>query len=94
MYKKYPRRTLVSYAHIWLGRIMITLGMINGGLGLWWSRNTTRGENIAYGVIAGVIWVILIATSVYGVRKRRRNMNESHQPPVEKRKTGYLIESD
>ena len=43
--------------HIWMGRLLITLGMINGGLGLLLSGNSTRGEQIAYGVIAGVIWV-------------------------------------
>lgn len=40
--------------HIWLGRAAITLGMINGGLGLQLSGNASRGEIIAYGVIAGM----------------------------------------
>jgi hypothetical protein len=34
LFKKYKRRTFWSHAHIWLGRIIITLGIINGGLGL------------------------------------------------------------
>ena len=41
---------------------MITLGIINGGLGLQLSGNTTKGE-IAYGVIAGVIWLGWVAVA-------------------------------
>ncbi|KAF2995225.1 hypothetical protein E8E13_002247 [Curvularia kusanoi] len=33
-FKRYKRRTIWSYEHLWVGRIAITLGMINGGLGL------------------------------------------------------------
>lgn len=52
--------------HIWLGRLLITLGMINGGLGLLLSANASTGEYIAYGVIAAVIWVAYVALVVGG----------------------------
>ena len=41
----------------------MTLGIINAGLGLQLSGNTTKGE-IAYGVIAGVIWLVWVAVAV------------------------------
>lgn len=49
-----------------LGRLLITLGMINGGLGLLLSSNASRGDYIAYGVVAGVIWVAYIAIAAFG----------------------------
>ncbi|KAF2758050.1 hypothetical protein EJ05DRAFT_493018 [Pseudovirgaria hyperparasitica] len=70
-YKKHGRRTIVSHAHIWLGRALITLGMINGGLGLKLADNSKSGE-IAYGVIAGVVFVAWVAVSLFGEFKRTR----------------------
>jgi len=37
--------------------MIVTLGIINGGLGLQLSGNTTKGE-IAYGVVAGFMWLL------------------------------------
>ena len=50
--------------HIWMGRALVTLGMINGGLGLLYSGNATKGEETAYGVISGVIWVSWIVIAI------------------------------
>lgn len=77
-YKKLKRRTLWSYGHLWLGRIAITLGMINGGLGMFLATETgrfepTRGQIIAYGVVAGLMWVAWVAASVTGERRRNRS---------------------
>lgn len=53
-----------SVAHVWWGRIIVTLGIINAGLGLQLSDNTTKGE-IAYGVVvAGVVWLVWVAVAV------------------------------
>ena len=57
MYKRRHARTRWATAHVWFGRIVITLGIINGGLGLELSGNTKKGE-IAYGVVAGVVWLL------------------------------------
>ena len=46
----------VGQGHMWLGRCLVLLGMINGGLGLELARNTKKGE-IGYGVVAGVMGV-------------------------------------
>jgi len=53
-----------------MGRALVTLGMVNGGLGLLYSKNATKGEQIAYGVIAGVIWVSWIVIAI-GVPAKR-----------------------
>lgn len=54
-YVKVQRRGVVSYVHIWWGRILTALGVINGGLGLRLAREDS-GPMIAYGVIAGVVY--------------------------------------
>lgn len=47
-----------------MGRIVITLGIINGGLGLRLSDNTTKGT-IAYSVVAAIVWVVWMSVAVF-----------------------------
>ena len=76
MYKKTSKRTIWGISHVWWGRIIITLGIINGGLGLQLSGNTTKGE-IAYGVIAGVIWLVWVAVGLMSHLKSRGPLGET-----------------
>lgn len=74
-YKKYGARTLCSYGHLWLGRLLITLGIINGGLGLLLATQTgygrpTTGQVVAYSVVAGVMWLVWIISSIVGEKRR------------------------
>ncbi|KAK1814361.1 hypothetical protein LTR12_011258 [Friedmanniomyces endolithicus] len=78
MFKKYSRRTVWSYGHIWLGRVAITVGMVNAGLGLRLSQETrlfapSQGAVDAYWVIAVIIWLVYMASVVYGEIKRGRS---------------------
>jgi hypothetical protein len=73
MFKKHQRRTIWSYGHIWLGRIAVTLGIINGGLGLKLADGmgmSSRSGIITYGVIAGVMWLAWVVASVIGERRK------------------------
>lgn len=72
LYKKGQGRTISSYTHIWLGRVLITLGMINGGLGLRLGYGVTTKDEIIYGVVAGVMWVAYVIVSVHGEVSGRR----------------------
>jgi hypothetical protein len=84
---RHGRRTLVSHVHIWLGRALVTLGMINGGLGLMLSSHAKRRatadvlrpRHLAYGVCAGVMWLLWVAFAIVGEMRRARR-------PVEKPK--------
>ncbi|KAG8530205.1 uncharacterized protein KY384_004705 [Bacidia gigantensis] len=71
VFKKTGRRSFWSDIHVWFGRLVLTLGIINGGLGFDWAANTTGGE-IAYGVVAGVVWVGWIGVAVWSDVKRLR----------------------
>ncbi|QSZ29022.1 hypothetical protein DSL72_003532 [Monilinia vaccinii-corymbosi] len=53
-YQRQHARGVVGYVHIWYGRVLLILGIINGGLGLQLAGNTKGGE-IAYGLIAGLV---------------------------------------
>ncbi|KAH8719184.1 integral membrane protein [Phaeosphaeriaceae sp. PMI808] len=77
-FKKYNSRTLWSHAHIWLGRVAITLGMINGGLGLRLANNSNLSSKpgmIVYGVVAALMWLAWVAASVIGERKKAAAAN-------------------
>lgn len=58
-YLKTQARGLVSYVHIWYGRVLIVLGVINGGLGLQLARESD-GYIIAYGTVSGVVFFCYI----------------------------------
>ena len=81
-FKTHHRRTFWSHAHIWLGRFIITLGIINGGLGLQLAGNSVTGE-IAYGVIAGVIWLVYVVSIIIGERKRSKSSPTSYDKSVQ-----------
>ncbi|MCJ1386144.1 hypothetical protein MMC17_009270 [Xylographa soralifera] len=77
IYRKTQRRTLWAHAHIWWGRALLILGAINGGLGLQLSANTVNGE-IAYGVIAGVVFLIYVAVvSLSWLRSKGKGGSET-----------------
>jgi hypothetical protein len=101
-FKKHSRRTIWSHGHLWLGRIVITLGMINGGLGLLLASDApvsfrpTRGQIIAYGVVAGIMWLLWVASAVIGERKRSKTAARKvvgGSPPPQKEHYAYVMSS-
>jgi hypothetical protein len=92
-FKKHSRRTGSSLVHIWLGRIVITVGIINGGLGLWLAKGLpfarpSTGATIGYGVVAGLMWLAYVALAVVGesrgkqVAKTSRNSSSIYSTPA------------
>ncbi|KAF2670563.1 hypothetical protein BT63DRAFT_241331 [Microthyrium microscopicum] len=77
-YKKSNERTPVSWFHISLGRCLIVMGMINGGLGLMLSANASKGQIIAYSVVAGVMWLLWTITACMG-EFRYMTKSQAHQ---------------
>ncbi|OCL08517.1 hypothetical protein AOQ84DRAFT_340207 [Glonium stellatum] len=55
--------------HVWLGRILIALGIINGGTGIKLAANTTSGA-IIYGVIVGVVFVVYVCAWYWSYRHK------------------------
>jgi hypothetical protein len=68
-FKKSGRRSIISHIHIWLGRCLITLGMINGGLGMQLA-NSRRSSLAVYAVIAGIFWLMWMVAACFGEVRR------------------------
>ncbi|KAK2026248.1 integral membrane protein [Colletotrichum zoysiae] len=73
-YKKHQTRGMVSHAHIWYGRALMFLGIINGGLGLELA-SSSRSYVVAYSVIAAIIGVAWFGSAVWGeIRRSKRTV--------------------
>ncbi|KAK8131255.1 iron reductase domain protein [Apiospora sp. TS-2023a] len=74
-YVKHQSRGIVSHVHIWYGRALMILGVINGGLGIELVRNSGGGGTgliVAYSVVAGVIALLYIAVKGFTSFRKRR----------------------
>lgn len=90
---RHQRRGLVSHAHIWYGRALMLLGVVNGGLGLQLA-DADDSLVIAYSVVAGVMFLLYaIGKTLASIRKKqatgpgggrrwggRRGKNEAGSP--------------
>ncbi|KAJ5024005.1 hypothetical protein J3E73DRAFT_335735 [Bipolaris maydis] len=75
-FKKVQSRTIWSHAHIWIGRIFITLGILNGGFGLKLAQcanRSSRAGQIVYGVVAGLVWTSSLTASASKLADERAN---------------------
>ncbi|KAK4170910.1 hypothetical protein QBC36DRAFT_341007 [Triangularia setosa] len=82
-FKRLQMRQMWSYLHLFNGRIFITLGMANGGLGLWMAR-ASRELKTAYVAVAAVMWVLWMLAAAYGEWKRWK-ANRLGYPPRNKK---------
>ena len=65
----------MSHAHIWVGRIAIVLGIVNGGLGFKLANTMgmeSKSGKIAYSVLAGIFGLAWIAAIIVGETKRAK----------------------
>lgn len=85
IWRKKQARNVATYPHLWWGRAVITLAMINGGLGLQlvqaYQPGTKKGI-IVYSVIAGVIWLVWMGVIVMDFFSRRKPDNGSRKSSV------------
>lgn len=81
-YRKHGNKSIFAYIHRWLGRFLVILGIINGGLGFKYAgigKGAPRGAVIAYGVIAGVMGVGYIFLIVHSTLRARRSKDSSEK---------------
>lgn len=67
---KHRSRSAVSHAHIWYGRLLLLLGVINGGVGLH-AAGSPHTFTIVYAIAASVGGVAYIAAVLVGRMKKR-----------------------
>jgi hypothetical protein len=70
LFKRQGGPNVLTIPHVWWGRILITLGMINGGLGLQ-LKEESMAITIAYGVVAGVVWVTWMGLNLLSYMRNR-----------------------
>lgn len=70
----------LGFMHRWLGRSLIALAIINGGLGLKLAQNTKGGE-IAYGIVAGIVGSVYLTLLVIRIWRRYRMLKEEAAAP-------------
>lgn len=70
-FMKHQKRGVVSHAHVWYGRALLIMGVVNGGLGLKLA-DASRTFFIVYVVLAAIIFAIYIAAAIFGESQRYR----------------------
>ncbi|KAK5208836.1 hypothetical protein LTR41_005233 [Exophiala xenobiotica] len=76
---RYPRVGILARVHLWFGRLLITLGIINGGLGFQFASTLPvfqwpKGPKVLYGAVATLVWIIYVGVVlVYAEIKRTPN---------------------
>lgn len=68
-FKQTRRRGVWSYLHLVNGRVAITLGIVNGALGLWLAKASER-LRVMYVAAAVAMWVIWVLVACWAECKR------------------------
>lgn len=71
-FKATGRRGFWSVSHLVIGRTVIILGIINGGLGLILADDASTGARIAYGVIGGLFGIVFLVVVLRVETKKYR----------------------
>jgi len=90
LYKRQGGPNALTYPHIWWGRILITLGIINGYLGIQLSQPTNyKTIGIVYAVIASLIWAVWMGLALLTYMRSR-----DAQTPKEKLRIRHINSYD
>ena len=68
-YLSTQKRTIWTHFHVWYGRVLILLGIVNGGFGLKLSSDSpaySRAGTISYSVLAGIMAAVVIGLVILG----------------------------
>jgi len=82
-FRRNKRRGLWGHAHLWLGRILIILGVVNGGLGLQLvdeDEGDGKWRNIYIGIaIAMAVIYVIIVVGTFLFKRRRLAKQGSYE---------------
>jgi hypothetical protein len=87
LFKRKGGPNALTYPHIWWGRVLITVGIVNGFFGLRLAEISVSIE-IAYASVAGVIWLIWMAVAAL-IFLRDRNVEPVREKPYIRRIDSY-----
>jgi len=80
-FKAVRRRQLWSYLHLFNGRILITIAIINGGLGLHIAGASDYRKRV-YIIVAAVMWGLWMLVAVFSEIRRLRTKGGNKGAPV------------
>ncbi|CAH0044379.1 unnamed protein product [Clonostachys solani] len=75
-FAKHQSIGLVGHIHIWYGRALMVLGVVNGGLGLQLAGQTGGSWVISYSVIASTCFVAYLVSIIMSLNKQKRRRTE------------------
>ncbi|EXJ53460.1 uncharacterized protein A1O5_13328 [Cladophialophora psammophila CBS 110553] len=75
-HKKVPKVVHFVHIHLWLGRALILLGIVDGGLGFqladtFKAPKWANGWKIAYGVCGALVWIIYVSVVIVWVELKK-----------------------
>jgi len=74
-FRKTGVKTVLGYAHVWLGRVLLILGLVCGGLGIRLADELNPGK-IAYSVfagIAGLVYFVMLGWWYFGRKATKKS---------------------
>jgi low temperature requirement protein LtrA len=83
VFKKVQKRQVWSYMHLTIGRVGITLGIINGGLGLYIS-NASAYYTRVYAIVAAVMWALWMVVAIWAEIRRLKKSRQGKYTAVAK----------
>jgi hypothetical protein len=78
-YVRTGHRSWRNTAHVWLGRLLLILGIINGGLGLQLAANSTTGQKGIYIAFAAATGLAYAAALMWWILRGRKSSTAANQ---------------
>ncbi|KAK4222961.1 hypothetical protein QBC38DRAFT_518047 [Podospora fimiseda] len=78
-FRKIQKRQIWSWLHLFNGRVGVTIGIINGALGLNLSNNASGYRKRVYYIVAAVVWVLWMVVAIVAELKRFRRRREEER---------------
>ena len=74
-YRRTGKARAWNLLHRWYGRVLVLLGMINGGLGIQLANDTTGGK-ISYSVVAGISGTAFLGLVIWSEIRRSKEKDQ------------------
>jgi len=90
-FKKLKRRQIWSYLHMFNGGIAITVGIVNGGLGIYMGPESDTMKHVYIGLSTSMWGLWMLSAAWAGWRRRKSKYEAQPGPGVPLRKLPNFI---
>lgn len=81
-YNRHQKRGAISHAHIWYGRALMLMGIVNGGLGLRLHDADSRWI-VAYSILSVILGLVYIGAIVFRLRRGVKSSPSQDKLPLQ-----------